>query len=123
VKRDKGCLIQSKRRLMLHFFLSFLVPQGPPVNIQASVISSTSLFLNYSSPLVPYGYITSYSIQVIETNALGSNASILVANSSGSFTVIGLLPFTYYNISVAASTRIGMGPYDAVIIRTFQDSK
>ncbi len=110
------------------FFFFFLfclsiVPQDPPINIQASVRSSTSVYLTYSPPLVPYGFITSYSISVMKSYDFNSNATVLMANSSGSYLVDSLSPYTYYNISIAASTRIGSGPYSSIHIRTLQDSK
>ena len=102
---------------------SCLVPQDPPTDIRASVISSTSVSLSYSPPLVTYGYIVSYSIFVAKASLSGGNSSLIIANGSGPFIVENLSPYTYYNISIAASTRIGTGPYNTIIIRTFQDSK
>ena len=102
-------------------FISFLVPADSPTNIQSSIINATSVYLSWSPPLIPYGYIISYTI-LVEESLTGGNVTTIVAFGN-SFTVINLVPFTYYNFSIAASTRIGVGPYDTVITRTPEASE
>lgn len=55
----------------------------------------------------------------------GGNVTTITVNASlgTSLTVEELLPYTFYNFSVAASTRIGRGPYDVVTTRTPQASE
>lgn len=94
------------------------------MNLQVSVLDATSVYLTWSPPLTPFGNIVSYTI-LVEEGLVGGNATTLVVNSSLgiSSTVTNLLPFTYYNFSVAASTRIGTGPYDIISATTPQTSK
>ena len=84
-------------------------------------MNSTSVYLSWSLPLVPYGYIVSYTI-LIEEALVGGNITTVVVMDTNS-TLTELLPYTYYNFSVAASTRIGTGPFDTVTIQTPQASK
>ena len=100
------------------------VPVDPPLNLQVSVVNATSVHLTWSPPLIPYGIIVSYII-LVEEGPAGGNVTTLVANSSlgTSNMVTNLLPYTYYNFSVAASTRIGTGPYDTVSTTTAQTSE
>ena len=103
-----------------------LVPTDPPTNIQVSVVNATAVFLNWYLPVTPYGVVVSYTI-VVEDDT--NNATTVVVSASTSLqgvtsTTVGeLLPFTNYNFSIAASTRIGMGPYDTVTAMTPQASK
>ena len=106
---------------LLWLNLHCAVPDDPPTNLQVSVVAATSVYLTWSPPFIPYGNIVSYTI-LIEEGLIGGNVTTLVVNSS-SDTVTGLLPFTYYNFSVAASTRIGTGPYSIISTKTLQDSK
>ena len=94
------------------------------MNIQASSVNATSVFLSWSPPLVPYGIILSYTISVEEA-LIGGNVTFLIANATlgTSFTVVDLIPYTFYNFTIAASTRIGTGPSDTVSTRTPQASK
>lgn len=104
--------------------MSIAVPMDPPKNLQVSVINATSVHLAWSPPLYPYGYIESYTI-LVKDGMIRENATIIHVNSTlgTSNIVAGLFPFTHYNFSIAASTRIGTGPYDTISIITPQASK
>ena len=91
------------------------------MDLQVAAVNGTSVFLTWSPPLVPYGNIVSYTI-LVEEGLVGGNVSVILVNSS-SAVVTNLLPFTYYNFSVAASTRIGTGPSDVISTKTPQASK
>ncbi len=98
-----------------------LVPADPPTNIQASIVNATSVYLSWSLPLTPYGNVVSYTI-LIEEALMGGNVTTVIAMGTSS-TLVQLLPYTSYNFSVAASTRIGRGPFDTVTIQTPQASE
>ena len=92
-----------------------------PINLQASIVNATSVYLSWSPPLVPYGNIVSYTI-LIEEALVGGNITTVIAMETNS-TLVQLLPYTYYNFSVAASTRIGRGPFNTITIQTPQTSE
>ena len=84
-------------------------------------MNATSVYLSWSPPLVPYGNIVSYTI-LIEEALVGGNVTTVIAMGTSS-TLVELVPYTFYNFSVAASTRIGTGPFDMVTIQTPQASE
>lgn len=93
------------------------------MSLQVSAVNATSVYLFWSPPITPYGNVVSYTILVKE-GIVGRNLTSLVVNSSSlDITMTNLLPFTYYNFSVAASTRIGTGPYETISTTTPQASK
>ncbi len=88
----------------------FLVPAGEPQNITASLLSSTSFFLEWDPPLEEdrNGIITKYQIKVEwDVNQVHQIEMVFVNN----YVVTGLEPNTRYYYSVAAYTKVGMGPY------------
>ena len=106
------------------------VPADPPTNLQVVILNATSVDLGWSPPLVPYGVIVSYTIQVEPLLVGGANTTttttttIIVSALTGTnYTVENLSPYTLYNFSVAASTRVGTGPSDSVSAQTPQSSK
>lgn len=86
-----------------------------------SAVNATSVYLAWSPPQIPNGEILSYTI-LVEEGLVGGNVTTLTVNSSFE-TVTNLLPYTYYNFSIAASTRIGTGPYNIISTTTPQASK
>ena len=95
------------------------------MNVQAYLVNATSVFLSWSPPLVPHGIILSYTI-LVEEDLIGGNVTSLIANATlgTSFTVVDLIPYTFYNFTIAASTRIGTGPpSNTVSMRTPQASE
>ena len=98
-----------------------------PTILQVSVLNATSVYLSWSPPLTPQGSVVSYSILIVEDSPGVDNATTVIISASSmgvtSATLDNLLPFTYYNFSVAASTRVGMGPYDVVSAVTPQASE
>ena len=103
------------------------VPADPPSDLQIVVLNATSVDLNWSPPLGPYGVITNYVIQAEPLLVDGANTTtttIIVSALTGTnYTVEGLSPYTMYNFSVAASTRVGTGPSDSVSAQTPQASE
>ena len=75
--------------------------------------------ITWSEPLFPNGVITLYSVTVYGTDNTSdveySNASITVPNVTVSVTVPA---YTNYTVSVAASTSVGQGPEESVIIQS-----
>lgn len=119
-RTDESSKINS---IVLHFnhvqcVVFFLVPAGPPQNLSASVVSANALTVTWSDPDTPYGIIVSYTVTYNLTELMVS-----LVTESQTATLDGLDEYTIYVIYVAASTRIGTGPYAQVHKRTGQASK
>ena len=92
-------------------------PHDAPTYFSGLMLNSTAVFLNWSSPTLPYGIIISYTI----TYSASSNDTQdirLAGNETTNYTVQGLNEDTIYRFAVYASTRIGAGPSDEVTART-----
>ncbi len=99
----------------LWLFVHYSVPNGPPNNVTVQTASSTSIIVYWNPPLDQErnGIITSYIIILSVDNTTREFATV-----NTSLTVTGLLPFTIYTFTVAASTDIGLGPASPVVIET-----
>ena len=75
------------------------------------------MYLNWSSPSLPYGVIISYTITY---NASQSEIQIIriPGNKTTNYTVQGLNEDTAYTFTAYASTRIGAGPSTELDART-----
>ena len=108
--------------ILLIYLTCFIAPSGPPRNLQAVVTDSRSMFITWEPPVPEErnGILRQYVITLmsVETDEIVTTSSI-----GTSVTVSGLLPFTTYRCRVAAQT-IATGPTsEAVLARTFEDSK
>ena len=99
--------------------LSYIVPGSPPVNLNITVINSSTLLLSWSQPSIPNGIIINYTI-----NCTGENKkNHIVVISTTMILVRDLSPYTYYACSVFGHTRVGMGPPITDVELTDEDSK
>ena len=99
--------------------LSFIVPGSHPLNLNISIINSSTLLLSWSQPLIPNGIITKYTINCIGEN----NKNHTVVTSITRTLVSDLSPYTNYTCSVFGHTRVGRGPLITGIGLTDEDSK
>ena len=85
--------------------------------------NSTSLLVTWDHPLAPdrNGVITGYTVirqkesEIVPTELFSNDTSQLL---------VGLVPFTKYNITVAGNTSAGQGEFTApVTMRTLKDSE
>ena len=112
-----------------YFILSSAVPSSPPVNVQVTPSSSTSLRIQWSE--VPEadknGIIKNYKINVSLGLTMNSASSFLftVNNGNAMETFIpNLLKWTHYTMTIAASTIKGTSNFSSpATSRTSQDSK
>ncbi len=94
------------------------------MNILLTSVSPTEIDLMWSPPLIPYGNIISYTVIVNgRMDRRNSTSLVINTNHETNITIASLRAFTWYNISIAGSTRIGKGPYGIVSLQTPQDSK
>ena len=96
--------------------LYFAVPDTPPESLSAMEIDANSLLVTWSDPFIPHGIITSYSVQY---NISADNITSFTTEAQYA-TLAGLDEYRVYAVSVAASTRVGSGPYALVYGRTGQ---
>lgn len=110
-------------------FTSFVVfsthtaPSGPPDNITAVALSSTSMIVSWSPPIQQFrnGPILAYNFTVTESSTgLVVQSSILLTTTA---TIFSLVPFTTYNFTLSARTSVGYGPSDTISAITLEDSK
>lgn len=91
-----------------------LVPRSYPPGGNATAMSSTSIYISWK-PLPLFnrnGIITFYRIRYNST--LRDDSGIIQTNSSvTSVTLLNLIPYTMYNITLEAATVIGFGPKSA----------
>ena len=104
---------------MLYIYTYSVVPATPPESVSARETSANSIEVTWTDPTIPYGVITSYSVQY---NTSDGNV-ISFTTESQQATLEDLDEYTVYEINVSASTRIGFGPYSQVHARTGQASK
>ncbi|KAK9399734.1 PTPRQ: Phosphotidylinositol phosphatase PTPRQ, partial [Crotalus adamanteus] len=79
-------------------------PSSPPQNVEALEVTASEVNLKWLPPETPNGIITHYEI-------MSDNGSILIIkNATTTHLVLNELnPYTLYNISVRAFTRLGHG--------------
>ena len=101
--------------------LTYPAPSAPPDSVRLSVVSSTSITVQWE--MVPCihrnGDITDYSVQYTRGGVTDSNS---VSGGDATMTTIeGLRPSTTYSITMAAVNDAGTGVYsDPTIIQTPQ---
>ena len=113
------CHLLIKRPIVLSqcYHLTFAAPHDAPSQFIALVLNSTAVYMNWSSPSLPYGVITSYTITY---NASQSEMQIIriPGNKTTNYTLQGLNEDTTYTFTIYASTRIGDGPSAELTART-----
>ncbi|RDD38184.1 Hemicentin-2, partial [Trichoplax sp. H2] len=86
-------------------------PSSPPVNVIATVLSSTSIRLSWQPPVISdrNGVITAYEIDYEIT---GSNVTMSASASGGilTYTINNLKAYTNYSLTIKAGTVAGFGP-------------
>ena len=95
-------------------------PHDAPLQFSALVLNSTAVYLNWSSPRLPYGVIISYTI-TYSVNQSVPQVVLIPGNRTTNYTVKSLNEDTVYNFMVHASTRIGAGPSAEVTAKTDED--
>nr|XP_034982811.1 phosphatidylinositol phosphatase PTPRQ [Zootoca vivipara] len=79
-------------------------PGSPPQHVEILEVTATEIGLRWSPPEKPNGIITHYEVMYDDASAL-----ILRNTTATNLLLNGLKPYTLYNISVRAFTRLGHG--------------
>ncbi|XP_065904076.1 cell adhesion molecule DSCAM-like [Dysidea avara] len=106
-------------------------PETPPVDCSATAVSSTSIRITWSPPVIPNGIITDYNVSYVPGQSLSTtdystdgNASINIGNNDTNTIVTDLRIATNYTIVLAAHTVVGIGPYSnpmECVVQTLED--
>ena len=99
-------------------FLIPPVPRDPPNEFSSTAHSSSSIYLTWSEPSLPYGIILHYTIEYNQSH--NSTITIRVEAQSRSYVVNDLNEYTVYNFSIYASTRVGDGPRATTTAKTHE---
>ena len=115
-----------------HFSIVFLytVP-GSPANVNVTTLNQSTLTLQWNRPLTPNGVITMYRYTCAQLGARGEGGGgdygekpKLVGNTTETAAIVtGLTPYTSYECTVYASTKIGEGPGASSVGTTADDSE
>ena len=103
-----------------------LAPEGPPRDVDITVVSSTSLTVSW---LIPEeedhnGVISGYLVEIGETDTGLVIADVAVAGTELDHTFNVLTPYQEYFARVAARTSAGQGPFsDQEVARLPADSE
>ena len=101
------------------------VPASPPQDVNATVLSSTEIQVNWTEVLEidQNGVITEYEVMYEPLMNFSGQITTLTVNTTNlSITLMDLEEYVEYNISVRAYTRVGPGPYSVGIVRrTLED--
>jgi len=95
--------------LFILFNVSPSVPDGAPVGITVTNISSHALLIKWSPPDVPNGVITAYTIYINYNNGT-SVAERVMDGSMLNYTLDNLSTFQLVSIQMTANTSVGEGP-------------
>ena len=86
------------------------VPVAPPVNFEASDVTSTSAVLSWDPP--PPDSLNGEIIQyVINVTVQETGERFQLTSVTNSLTVTGLSPFRTFVCIIAAATSVGLGPF------------
>ncbi|NXG43840.1 PTPRQ phosphatase, partial [Psilopogon haemacephalus] len=92
-------------------------PDSPPQNLDLINVTATEINLRWLPPEKPNGLITHYEVLYSDSNDL-----FIKNASSTSISLSEMKPYTLYNISVRAFTRLGHGNQSSfpILVRTFE---
>ncbi|KAH0616711.1 hypothetical protein JD844_028042 [Phrynosoma platyrhinos] len=86
-------------------------PDSPPQDVEIAEVTATEISLRWSPPEKPNGIITHYEIMYDDASTL-----IVKNTTATNLLLIGLKPYTLYNISVRAFTRLGHGNQSSALL-------
>lgn len=90
------------------------VPSGPPLDIVAEVNSSREILLQWNPPLLEEqnGIVIGYKVTIAP---IIGGERFNYETTDQFLSVVGLAPYTTYEIVIAAMTSIGTGPFSEIV--------
>jgi len=96
-------------RVRIGFPSPFPVPDGAPVGITVTNVSSHALLVEWSPPYVPNGVITAYTIYINYNNGTSEDERVM-DGSTLNYTLDHLSPHQLVSVHMTANTSVGEGP-------------
>lgn len=105
----------KSQRVFFLFDFCIAEPDSPPQNVELINVTATEINLRWLPPEQPNGLITHYEVLYSDSNDL-----FIKNASSTSMSLSKMKPYTLYNISVRAFTRLGHGNQSSfpLLVRT-----
>jgi len=101
------------------------IPSSSPTNIVVQLISTTSISIQWNSPLdnETNGEILGYKVNCLSSNETNSIRLINISSDAKGLVIKNLIENMEYCISITARTRIGYGPYSPPICVTMSKTR
>jgi len=101
------------------------IPLSSPINVIVQLISTTSISIQWNSPLdnETNGQILGYKVNCLSSNETNSIRLINISSDAKGLLIKNLIENMEYCISITARTRIGYGPYSPPICVTMSKKK
>ena len=98
----------------------FAEPSGYPRNVSVATVTSKSALITWIPPTdeEKNGVITGYTVSLMEAER---EEAIYLRTNMNSINITGLMPFSTYFLSIAASTAIGLGPFGIMLMVNTQE--
>ncbi len=93
-----------------HLLSPHAVPSGPPLNLTAVFVDSTSLSVVWQPPpeTERNGVLLEYQLTYAPNSSLSDITTLIVVGLNASLTQLAI--FTVYQVTVRARTSVGTGP-------------
>lgn len=110
--------VQAYPHIVFYIEINFLVhaESSPPIALNATLLSPTSVSLNWSPPLAPLGIVISYTVHIVEGN--NSNRTLSTGHNWTELVVTDLYPGEEYSFTVAAVNGMGEGLQSSAVNAT-----
>lgn len=102
-------------------FIIFAAPSGPPEGVTVGDTLSTSFIVIWQPPANENqnGLILGFTVKIVD---LSSNNETQIYVTETSLEVLDLMPFTLYEVAIAAHNAAGRGPFSVVITVETEES-
>ena len=102
-------------------FYYFAAPSGPPEGVTVGDTLSTSFIVIWQPPANENqnGLILGYTVKIVD---LSSNNETEIYVTETTLEVLDLMPFTLYEVAIAAHNAAGKGPFSVVITVETEES-
>lgn len=102
-------------------FIIFAAPSGPPEGVTVGDTLSTSFIVIWQPPANENqnGLILGYTVKIVD---LSSNNETQIYVTETTLEVFDLMPFTQYEVAIAAHNAAGRGPFSVIITVETEES-